>query len=154
MMDLSTIIALVFPAVTALGTVTLALYASQAVTARMERARLTMEFLHGYNSDARVDKATRIIRSFRERTEEDIVRACTVGEDREDILFLLNKFELLAICLRHHVYDRDLVMECLRRDICECYDRTGAVIRAIQKEDDEAFVAFQKLAATVMVDEG
>ena len=67
---------------------------------------------------------------------------------RMQILFVLNKFEILAIGLEQKIYDRQMIKDCLGRDVARFYNLSKPIIAHIRnnESDSKAFTEFEKLA--------
>ena len=67
---------------------------------------------------------------------------------RTQILFVLNKFEVLAIGLEQKIYDRQMIKDCLGRDVARFYNLSKPIIAHIRnnESDSKAFTEFEKLA--------
>ena len=114
---------------------------------RTAKQRATMDFLNGYNDDPRVSEGHAVLRMDGGKTPGDIL----TGENRDNFLFLMNKFEMLAIGLKRGIYDKDMVLDTFGRDIREIYQKSESFITHIRgnESDAEAFLEFEKLAGKI-----
>ena len=132
----------------------------------------TLKFMHKYNDSSEVSEGLRAIRDFKAEidefkannseaaTKEQVkewakdfiepdVHDIKKRETRENILIVLNKFEILAIGLKRKIYDQEMVKDFLGRDVAEFYNRSEPIIAHIRKTDKTAFVEFEEIAKTV-----
>lgn len=113
----------------------------------------TLSFIRDYNSDARVDAAHRFIRdSVIGHSKQAIADSYRHADQRANFLFLMNKFEILAVGLERGLYDKKLVDKIFDYDICEIYDSAKPLIDIIRETENSsdyalAFENFEKLAA-------
>ena len=71
------------------------------------RQQATLNFFAEYNNNSRVSCAFQVIRKEREQF------SFSEKEERSDFLFLMNKFETLAIGLKNNIYDKKMVRDAL-----------------------------------------
>lgn len=114
---------------------------------RTAKQQATLNFINGYNDDPRVPKGHAVLRVGGGETPEEIL----TEETRVNFLFLMNKFEILAIGLNRGIYDEAIVLDTFGRDIREIYQKSKPFIAHIRgKESDaEAFLGFEKLAGKI-----
>ena len=66
--------------------------------------RTTLDFIHDYNNDVRVDRGIAVARASHENIP------LQKGGKRDDFLFLVNKLEILSIGLDRRIYPRFIPM--------------------------------------------
>lgn len=106
------------------------------------RQQATLNFFAEYNNNSRVSCAFQVIRKEREQF------SFSEKEERSDFLFLMNKFETLAIGLKNNIYDKKMVRDAFGRDLKEIYNKSKPWINYIRnnESDSDAFNEFEKLA--------
>lgn len=104
--------------------------------------RATLDFIHDYNNDPRVDRGLAVVRN----TESNI--PLEKGAKRDDFLFLINRLEILAIGLDRRVYDKRIIADYFGRDLKEIYADAAPLIRHVRQteNDPEAFAKFEEIA--------
>ena len=109
--------------------------------------RATLDFIHDYNDDPRVDRGLLVVRNARDNIPLE------KGPKRDDFLFLMNRMEILAIGLSRRVYDKRLVADYFGRDLRAIYTDAAPLIEHIRQteKDPHAFVKFQELADSIAV---
>ena len=161
----------ILPAVVAIG-VGVAVFGIR-MARKTAKQEATLKFIHKYNDSLEVSKGIRAIRDFKaeienfkadnseavikefvkdrakELIEPDDRRNSEKWETRENILIVLNKFEILAIGLKRKIYDQEMVKDFLGRDVAEFYKRSEPIIAHIRKTDKRAFVEFEEIAEQV-----
>ena len=133
-------------AVLALGALSAAIALLSVMTGRWLTARrATLEFLHEYNASPEVGRAFKILRA---PPESGIPLE---GKNREDFLFLMNMFEVLAIGLSRGIYDKRMVVQSFGRDLKEIWEKALPFVRHVRERenDPDAFREFEKLAKRV-----
>lgn len=113
----------------------------------LSRITHTLQFIEDYNSDPRVDEAHRFLHSIKGKSRDE--QLSKFSENRADFLFLLNKFEILAIGLKERIYDKSMIKDCFGYDIHRIYFASEDLISHIRENDSdkEAFSHFERLAA-------
>ena len=109
--------------------------------------RATLDFIHDYNNNPRVDRGLAVVRS----AEKNI--PLERGAARDDFLFLMNRLEILAIGLERRIYDERIVADYFGRDLKEIHAAAAPLIEHIRRteKDPDAFVKFEELARNVAV---
>ncbi len=107
------------------------------------RQKATLDFIADYNNDSRVSDGFRVIR----KKPQDL----STPADRDAFLFLMNKFEILAMGLKNGIYDKRMVSDTYGRDLREIYAQSKPLIEHVRvhEADSEAFCEFEKLANAV-----
>ena len=106
--------------------------------------RATLDFMHDYNNDPRIDRGLEVVRAFRDGG----VLPELSGEKREDFLFLMNRLEILAIGLERRIYDWRLICDYFVHELVLIHARAAPLIAHIRRteKDPAAFVKFENLA--------
>ena len=114
---------------------------------RTAKQQATLNFINGYNNDPRVPEGHAVLRMDGGKMPGDIL----AKESRIKFLFLMNKFEILAIGLNRGIYDEIMVLDTFGRDIREIYQKSKPLIAHIRgsESDAEAFLEFEKLAGKI-----
>ena len=141
---------------TALGGVIAALRGISSAR-KTARQQATLEFMNEYSDSSKASEGIRLIREIQnDQPATDAVLSAIdnpVGEDNNDkrahALFVLNRFEILAIGLKQKIYDRKMVEYFWGHDIKEFFKLSQPIISHIRKKDAEAFVEFEELAKRV-----
>lgn len=72
------------------------------------------------------------------------------GENRENFLFLMNMFEMLAIGLNGGIYDKKMVMDAFGEELRGIYGIAEPLIRHVRgKDKGRAFVHIESLASKI-----
>ena len=110
---------------------------------RTAKQRATLDFINEYNNEPRVSSAFRVIRKKQSIFSND--------DDRDDFLFLMCKFEILAIGLKNAIYDKKMVKDAFGRDLNKIYNESKPLIEHIRtnESDSDAFTAFEQLAKSI-----
>ena len=103
--------------------------------------RATLDFIHDYNNDVRVDRGIAVARASHENIP------LQKGGKRDDFLFLMNRLEILAIGLDRRIYDRRIVNDYFGRDLKEIYSLAEPLITHVRQaeRDAEAFAKFEEI---------
>ena len=128
-----------------------------AVSRKTARQQATLEFMNEYSDSSKVSEGIRLIREIQDDqpATDDVLRAIDnpVGQEnnekRAHALFVLNKFEILAVGLKQKIYDRKMVEDFWGHDIKKFFELSEPIISHIRKEDAKAFVEFEELARRV-----
>ena len=109
--------------------------------------RATLDFIHAYNDDPRVDRGLEVVR----RAENHI--PLEHDAPRDDFLFLMNRLEILAIGLERRIYDKRLIADYFGRDLKEIHADAAPLIEHLRRaeKDPDAFVKFEELARNIAV---
>ena len=113
--------------------------------------------MNEYSDSSKVSEGIRLIREIQDNRQatDNVLTAIDnpVGKDNNDrrahALFVLNKFEILAVGLKQKIYDRKMVEDFWGHDIKKFFKLSKPIIDHIRKEDAEAFVEFEELARRV-----
>ena len=110
---------------------------------RVAARRATLDFLRRYTTAPEVAKAFKILRAG---TPEKFLPL--EGENRENLFFLLNMFEVLAVGLDSGIYDKRMVVQSFGRDLKVVWESAEPFVRHVRDKDNdpEAFTEFERLA--------
>ena len=121
---------------------------------KLAKQKATLAFMRDYTAEGRIGGAFSIIRGGKKWDDMNVA-------ERDDIKYLFNIFETLAIGLRSGIYDDDMTQAFFGDEISNIYNIGGAkqIISAIRTEDharsgarkihDEAYYEFQQLAEKI-----
>ena len=115
---------------------------------RAAKRQATLGFINDYNSDRRVSAAHAVLRMIGDKDAATILEE---QNSRDNFLFLMNMFEILASGFKNGMYDEKIIVSMLGRDIREIYDKSAPLIAHIRKaeSDGEAFSEFESLAQSI-----
>ena len=110
---------------------------------RVAARRATLDFLRRYTAAPEVARGIKILRA---NSPDKFIPL--EGENRENLLFLLNMFESLAIGLDSGIYDKRMVIQSFGRDLKVVWERAEPFIQHIRdtEKDPDAFTQFENLA--------
>ncbi len=139
------------------------------VTKAHYRQKNTLEFMNDYNRDKRVSEGVAVVLSPAYKGEEqanDILKP----ENRKNydkFLFLMNEFEILAIGLKHKVYDKEMIKDYFGYDLLTIYKQSKLLIETIRTKNEadskdgetaaqgnKAYEQFEYLAQTLYEKQG
>ena len=129
-----------------------AVIAMRAVTVGRQSAvrRATLGLMRDYNASPEVGRALKILR------DPDRRNFSLEGRDREDFLFLMNMFEMLAVGLGRGIYDKKMIVLYFGRDLKGVWELAAPFVRHIREfeKDRDAFTEFEKLADRIRSETG
>ena len=131
-------------ALLALGAVSAVIAMLSVMTGRWLTARrATLDFLRDYYTSPEVGRAFKILRAS---PESNIPLE---NQNREDFLFLMNMFEVLAIGLERNIYDKRMIIQFFGRDLKKIWEKSLPFVTHLrtQEKDPDAFKEFENLAA-------
>lgn len=129
-------------ALLALGAVSAAIALLSVMTGRWLAARrATLDFLQNYYASPEVGRAFKILRQPPENSIP------LEGQNREDFLFLMNMFEVLAIGLSSGIYDKRMTVQSFGRDLKEIWEKAKPFVPHVRERenDPDAFREFERL---------
>lgn len=129
-------------ALLALGAASAAIALLSVMTGRWLTARrATLDFLRDYYTSPEVGRAFKILRA----SPHDNIPL--ENQNREDFLFLMNMFEVLAIGLERGIYDKRMTVQFFGRDLKIIWEKALPFVMHLrtQEKDPDAFREFEKL---------
>ena len=122
--------------------------ASLVIARKIARQRATLDFIHQYNSEKRVTPGIRAIVNYNNEPMEEYLKPD--GENRENFLLVMNMLEILAIGLKHSIYDKKIAIDMFGDDLREIYSKARPLIEHIRKTGGgNAYVHIEQLASKV-----
>ena len=120
-----------------------------AMVRKTARQQATLEFITQYNDSSVVSEGIHLIHDP-EATQE-LISALESGKhlQKESILSVLNKFEILAVGLEQGIYDYDMVKNCFGYEVGKFFQLSGRIIHCVRVKHPKAFVSIEKLAKDI-----
>ncbi len=108
-------------------------------------------FIHDYNNDNRFSAGIAVVYKYKDYDEEKskLILDKENCKDYNNFLVLMNKFEILAIGLKHHFYDKEMINDYFGDDLLKIYTQSKSLIAVIRKsgemvgKDGKAFNKFE-----------
>lgn len=106
------------------------------VTARsLARKKQTADMLFASRGDSRLQDGYKAIKAYHDSADKNM-RTLAGSQDQEayDIKYVLNHFELLSVGIQAGIYDEDMIKKSWCTIMCETYERTLPMIKALREK--------------------
>ena len=115
---------------------------------KIARQRAALDFLRQYNKESGVSRGHKVIRKYDGESLAEYLKEG--GENREDFLFLMNMFEILAVGLDSGIYDEKMIKDALGEELRDIYGKAEPLIRHVRvKYGGKAFKHIESLASKI-----
>lgn len=119
------------------------------VTARsLARKKQTADMLFASRSDSKLQEGYKHIADFHNGADKNIrTLADSKTEEAYAVKYVLNHFELLSVGIQAGIYDEDMIKNSWCMIVCDTYERTQPLIKAVrEKQKTTVLQEFEWLA--------
>lgn len=118
---------------------------------KISKLKNSMDFVNSYNEDRDIAKAIKEINELKTKSSGDIEKMATSDgycDNTLHIRLVLNYYEVLAICIRHKIYNETIIKEAVYTTILDTWDICQPYVRERRKQEGKS-TYYQELSILV-----
>jgi len=105
---------------------------------KISKLKNSMDFVNSYNEDQDITAAVKEINDLKSKPSGDIEKMATADGYCDNTLHIrrvLNYYEVLAICIRHKIYDETIIKEAIYTTVLDTWAICQPYVKERRKQD-------------------
>jgi len=108
---------------------------------KISKLKNSMDFVNSYNEDEDITKAIKEINDLKSKPSTEIEKMATIDgrcDNTLHIRMVLNYYEVMAICIRHKIYNETIIKEAIYTTVLDTWGICQPYVKERRKQDGKS----------------